>query len=199
MSSSPLILGVLISGNGSNLQAIIDACQEKRINAKLAVVVSDNKNAYGLQRAEEAGIPHFVVKRTAFASQKEFEEEIVSCLKRHSVQLVCLAGFMRIIGKNLLAAFPNHILNIHPSLLPAFPGLDAVKQAYDAKAKLAGCTVHVVDELMDHGPILLQASVEVTASDTYESLKAKILEQEHKIYPKVIQLIAEKKISLSTF
>jgi phosphoribosylglycinamide formyltransferase-1 len=178
-AAQKLPIGVLVSGNGTNLQAIIDACEAKR-----------------LARASRHKIPAAVVLRAPFPSKEAFEARIVQELSQRGVELVCLAGFMRIIGTTLLTAFPQRILNIHPALLPAFPGLHAQHQAVEYGVKVAGCTVHFVDERTDHGPIISQAAVEVREDDTAESLAARILEEEHRLYPAAIQLYAEGRLRI---
>ncbi len=187
-------LGVLISGRGSNLQAILDAIAEGRLDARVGVVVSNQADAQGLERAEKAGVPTAVVSHKDYDSREAFDEAVLAQLKNHDVDIVCLAGFMRILSSVLVRAFPSRILNIHPSLLPAFAGLHAQRQAVEHGAKVSGCTVHLVDEELDHGPILLQAPVPVEEGDSEESLSARILEQEHKLYPVAIQLILDGKV-----
>ncbi len=187
-------LGVLISGRGSNLQAILDAIAEGRLDARVGVVVSNQADAQGLERAERAGVPTAVVSHKDYDSREAFDEAVLAQLKNHDVDIVCLAGFMRILSSVLVRAFPSRILNIHPSLLPAFAGLHAQRQALEHGAKVSGCTVHLVDEELDHGPILLQTPVPVEERDSEESLSARILEQEHKLYPVAIQLILDGKV-----
>jgi len=198
MSNQPNIkLGVLASGNGSNLQAIIDACKKSEIAANVAVVISDNSDAYAITRADKSGIDAFTLLRKDFNTKSHFEEKIIEILKSHDVDLVCLAGYMRIIGKPFITAFPNRIINIHPALLPSFPGLNAQRQALKHGVKISGCTVHFVDEHVDHGPIILQASVPVLDDDDEETLKTRILEQEHMIYPKAIELFAKNRLKIN--
>jgi phosphoribosylglycinamide formyltransferase-1 len=187
-------LGVLISGRGSNLQAILDAIGEGRLDARVGVVVSNQAEARGLERANEAGVPTAVVSHKNYASREQFDEAVLAQLKAHDVGVVCLAGFMRILSPVLVRAFPDRILNIHPSLLPAFVGLHAQRQALEHGVKVSGCTVHLVDEELDHGPILLQAAVPVEEGDTEETLSARILEREHELYPKAIQLVLDGKV-----
>ena len=187
-------LGVLISGRGSNLQAILDAIAEGRLDARVGVVVSNQADAQGLERAEAAGVPTAFVSHKDYDSREAFDEAVLARLNEHDVDVVCLAGFMRILSPVLVRAFSNRVLNIHPSLLPAFVGLRAQRQAVDHGAKVSGCTVHLVDEELDHGPILAQASVRVEESDSEETLSARILEQEHKLYPEAIQLILDGKV-----
>ncbi|NLJ76825.1 MAG: phosphoribosylglycinamide formyltransferase [Peptococcaceae bacterium] len=191
-----LRLGVLASGRGSNLQSIMDAAKAGRINVEVAMVFSDNKDAFALERARKAGIPALHLNPRDFGSKDEYEQNILALLHEHGVQLVCLAGYMRIIGKVLLEAYPNMIINIHPALLPAFAGLHGQQQAWDYGVKFSGCTVHFVDEGMDTGPIIIQAVVPVYDDDTVDSLADRILAQEHKIYPQAIELIAEGKLKL---
>ena len=187
-------LGVLISGRGSNLQAILDAIAEGRLDARVSIVVSNQADAQGLERAEKAGVPTAVLSHEDYDSREAFDEAVLARLKKHDVDVVCLAGFMRILSPVLVRAFSNRVLNIHPSLLPAFVGLHAQRQAVEHGAKVSGCTVHLVDEELDHGPILLQAPVAVEERDSEESLSARILVQEHKLYPEAIQLILDGKV-----
>ncbi|SFQ97225.1 phosphoribosylglycinamide formyltransferase [Desulfoscipio geothermicus] len=181
-------LGVLASGRGSNLQSIMDACAAGQIPARVAVVISDKKDAYALERARCAGIPAVHVDLSNFTCKAEYEKEIVNILQKHGVDLVCLAGYMRLVGYTLLAAYPNRVMNIHPALLPAFPGLHAQEQAWRYGVKYSGCTVHFVDEGMDTGPVIMQAVVPVYDDDTADTLADRILEQEHRIYPEAIKL-----------
>ncbi len=184
-------IGVLISGRGSNLQAIIDAIAAGRLDARLAVVISNRPGAAGLERARTAGIDTVVISHRDFPSREDFDRRLASELRARGVDLVCLAGFMRLIGAPLLDAYPDAILNIHPSLLPAFPGLDAQRQAIDHGVRISGATVHLVTSDLDAGPIVLQASVPVEDGDTADTLAARILEQEHRIYPAAIQLVLD--------
>ncbi|TEB16144.1 Phosphoribosylglycinamide formyltransferase [Pelotomaculum sp. FP] len=193
---SKLRLGVLASGRGSNLQSIMDQAAAGKINAAVAVVISDKKDAYALERARMAGIPAGHINYSDFPSKDAYERSIVELLQQHGVELVCLAGYMRIVGKVLLAAFPNRVMNIHPALLPSFPGLHGQEQAWAYGVKFSGCTVHFVDEGMDTGPIILQAVVPVYDEDTADDLSARILEQEHKIYPEAIRLYAEGRLRI---
>lgn len=194
---SLLRLGVLASGRGSNLQAIIDACREERIPATVAVVISDNDDAYALERARSAGIPAVFIGPSHHSSRAEYEQRILLELREYGVELVCLAGYMRIVGPVLLGAYPNKIINIHPALLPAFPGLHAQQQAWAYGVRHSGCTVHFVDEGMDTGPIILQAVVPVLPGDTADDLAARILEQEHVIYPEAIKLFAQGRLAIA--
>lgn len=193
---SLLKIGVLASGRGSNLQALLDACARGNIPAEVAVVLSDCSDAYALQRARQSHVPACHVDPAAWPGREQYEQELVRLLQAHRVGLVCLAGYMRLVGRVMLQAFPDRIMNIHPSLLPAFPGLHAQKQALDYGVRFAGCTVHFVDEGMDSGPIILQAVVPVLESDDEASLAARILEQEHQIYPRAVDLFARGKLRL---
>ena len=184
-------LGVLISGRGSNLQALIDAIADGRLNASIAVVISNRADAAGLDRARAAGIEAITVSHRGFATREEYDRVLVKELRARDVGLVCLAGFMRLIGEPLIEAFPNRILNIHPSLLPAFPGLDAQSQAIDHGVKVSGVTVHLVTAELDGGPIVIQRAVPVMPDDTADTLAARILEQEHRAYPEAVQMILD--------
>jgi phosphoribosylglycinamide formyltransferase-1 len=191
--SDPL-LGVLISGRGSNLQAIIDAIAAKQLDAELAVVISNRSDAAGLERAAKAGIETVVLDhrdQTKFPTREDYDRELVKQLKARSVGLVCLAGFMRLLGPVFIDAFPNAILNIHPSLLPAFPGMNAQYQAWEHGVKHTGVTVHLVTAELDGGPIVLQETVPVRDEDDPDHLAARILEQEHRLYPRAIQIMLE--------
>ena len=189
-------LGVLISGRGSNLQAIIDACAKGQIPATVAVVISNDPLAPGLERAKKHQIPAVVIDNRNFQDKHTYELEIVKTLKQHEVGLVCLAGYMRIVGEVLLEHFPEKIINVHPSLLPSFPGLHAQKQALDHGVTVTGCTVHFVDSGCDTGPIIIQSAVPVKEDDTEETLSARILVQEHGIYPLAIEFIANDKLKI---
>lgn len=182
-------LGILISGRGSNLQAIIDAITEGRLDAQIAVVISNRAGAAGLQRAREAGLKTSVIDHRNFSARDDFDRALVAELRAHDVGLVCLAGFMRLVGTPMLAAFPTAILNIHPSLLPAFPGVDAQRQALEHGVKISGVTVHLVTPELDGGPIIVQRSVPVLDGDTVEMLSARILVEEHRAYPDAINLV----------
>ncbi len=189
-------IAVLVSGRGSNLQAIIDSIGNGHLNATITSVISDVEDAYALERARNAGIQTFFIDPKCFESKELYEKEILKVLKKDNAKLVLLAGYMRILGKTLLAAYKNRILNIHPALLPAFTGLHAQKQAFDHGVKVAGCTVHFVDEALDCGPIILQRCVEVKEDDTPETLADRILEQEHKIYPEAVKLFVENRLRI---
>ncbi|MDI6742287.1 MAG: phosphoribosylglycinamide formyltransferase [Smithella sp.] len=192
-----LNLGVLISGNGSNLQSIIDHIEQGSLKAVIKIVVSNNPDAYGITRAQKHGIPVVVIKNSDFKNKVGFDAELIRILKDHQVDLVVLAGFMRIITPDFLKAFPGRVMNIHPALLPSFPGLHAQKQAFDYGVKVSGCTVHFVDEGVDTGPIIIQASVPVLDDDTDDTLAARILKEEHRIYPEAIQLFADGRLEIS--
>ncbi len=190
-------IAVLVSGRGSNLQAIIDNIEKGTLSAELAVVISDQANAYALERAQKHNIPAIHLSTKGFKGKRdEYDALLVSELRERNVDLVCLAGFMRIITPTLIKAFPNRILNIHPSLLPSFPGLHVQKKAIDHGVKFSGCTVHFVDEGMDTGPIIIQAVVPVLDNDTEDSLSERILKQEHKIYSRAIQLFTEGRLAV---
>ena len=185
-------LGVLISGRGSNLQAIIDAIASKRLNAEIAVVISNRQDAAGLKRARAAGVDTLVLDHTSkaqFATREDYDRELVRLLKERQVSLVCLAGFMRLLTKVFLEAFPNAIVNIHPSLLPSFAGTNAQYQAWEHGVKWTGATVHLVTAELDGGPIVLQEPVPVKNGDDADTLAARILEREHHLYPLAIQLL----------
>lgn len=194
MSAGGRNLGVLISARGSNLQAILDAIGEGRLDARVSVVVSNVASAAGLERAERAGVATAVLSHRDFATREDFDTAIVARLREHDVDVVCLAGFLRILSPVLVRAFPGRILNIHPSLLPSFIGLHAQRQALEHGVKVTGATVHLVDEELDHGPILLQRAVPVLEDDDEESLSARILEEEHRLYPEAIALLLDGKL-----
>jgi len=189
-------IAVLVSGRGSNLQAIIDSIENKYLHVQISVVISDIGEAQALERARTHGIKAVHIDPKRFDSKESYETEILRVLDSHNVQLMLLAGYMKILGKTLLTAYKNRILNIHPALLPAFPGLHAQEQAFKHGVKVAGCTVHFVDEELDGGPIILQKCVEVKEDDTAQTLAERILEQEHKIYPEAIKLFAENKLRI---
>lgn len=183
-------VGVLISGRGSNLQALIEAQKAERLGARIAVVVSNVPAAAGLERARAAGIATEVVER-AGRSREEHDREVMAVLRHHLVELVCLAGYMRLLSPEFVRAYAGRILNVHPSLLPAFPGADAPRQAVAHGVKVSGATIHFVDEQLDGGPILLQEPVPVLDGDDAESLAARILEVEHALYPRAVRLVLE--------
>jgi len=183
-------VGVLVSGRGSNLQALIDAARRGELGGEVAVVVSNVESALGLERARKAGVP--AVFRDHRGKKREaFDAEIVEILQAHHVDLVCLAGFMRLLSPVFVRAFPGRIVNIHPALLPAFPGLEAQRQAWEHGAKVSGATVHLVDEGLDSGPIVAQEAVPVLSTDTPDTLAARILEAEHRLYPRAVRLLLE--------
>ena len=182
-------IAVLISGRGSNLQSIIDATAAGTLDATIAVVISNRAAAHGLTRARDAGIEALFINPKDYADRDAYDRAIVAALQARQVTLVCLAGFMRLIGAPLLDAFPQRILNIHPSLLPSFRGLDAQKQALDHGVRVAGATVHLVTSQLDDGPIVLQAAVPVLDDDTVDTLSARILIEEHRLYPEAIRLV----------
>lgn len=186
-------LGILISGRGSNMVAIVDAVASGEIpDSEVAVVIGDKPDAAGLAKARELDVETLVIERRG-RSREEHDADIIAELRERGVDLVCLAGYMRLLSANFVNAFPDRIINIHPSLLPAFPGLDAQKQAFDAGVEVTGCTVHFVDEHLDHGPVILQEEVKRLANDTVETLSARILEQEHGLYIAAIkQLVSDK-------
>jgi phosphoribosylglycinamide formyltransferase-1 len=191
VSSRSRVIGVLISGRGSNLQALIDAVADRRLDARIAVVISNTSSAAGLRRAEAAGIETLVLDHRAFLSRDDYDAALAAALLGRGVTVVCLAGFMRLIGAPLLTAFPDAILNVHPSLLPAFPGIDAQAQALRHGVRISGATVHLVTGELDGGPIIIQAAVCVLDDDTAESLAARILVEEHRIYPEAVQTILD--------
>jgi len=185
-----------VSGRGSNLQAIIDNIEKGALSAEIAVVISDQEDAYALERARKHKIPAVHIDAKRYGTRDTYDAALVGELKKRTVDLVCLAGFMRIVTPVLIKAFPNRILNIHPSLLPAFPGLHVQKKALNHGVKFSGCTVHFVDEGVDTGPIIIQAVVPVLDNDTENSLSERILKQEHKIYSRAIQLFAEGRLTI---
>ena len=185
-------LGVLISGRGSNLKAIIDAIAGRRLAASIAIVISNRADAPGLAHAERAGIETLVLSHQAFASREDYDRAMVRELSQRGVALVCLAGFMRLLSPVFVDAFPDRILNIHPSLLPKYPGLHPQQQALDAGATVSGATVHSVNKELDAGPVVLQREVPVVAGDSAATLAARILEVEHRLYPEAIQLVLDR-------
>ena len=190
-------LAVLVSGRGSNLQAIIDSIDREELDAHLSIVISNTKDAMALKRAEKHGIKTIFIDPSTYLNSKEYGKALVLKLKEFSIDLICLAGYMRILGEEVIQTFEKKIINIHPSLLPAFPGLNAQKQAINHGVKFSGCTVHFVDSGVDSGPIILQTVVPVYDNDDEKSLSKRILEQEHYLYPKAIKMIQEKKIRLN--
>src|SRR6185503_17098467 len=181
-------IAIMISGRGSNIAALLDAIREGRLDAEAGVVISNIEDAAGLTRARQQGVETLVISHKSRA-REEHDREIVAELSRRGVSLVCLAGYMRLLSPHFVRSFENRILNIHPSLLPAFPGIDAQRQALEHGVMITGCTVHIVDEQLDHGPIVMQRAVEVLEGDTVESLTSRILEQEHQIYPLAVSRV----------
>ena len=191
-----ITLGVLVSGTGSNLQAILDAVAQKKLDARVAVVVSNVAGAGGLERAREAGVETVVVDHKAYTDRRAFDAALVEVLRARGVEVVVLAGFMRLVTDVLLGAFPMRVVNVHPSLLPAFPGVHSQQQAFDYGVRVAGCTVHLVDGGTDTGPILAQGAVPVEEDDDAESLRLRILGREHELLPRVLQWMAEGRVTV---
>jgi len=189
-------IAVFLSGRGSNFEAIYRNSLAENSNFRITLVISDKKRAKGLETAAALNIPALYVRPRHFTSREEYELHLIRLLKDHRIDLICLAGFMRIISPVLIRAFPHRIINIHPSLLPAFPGLDAQQQALDAGVEVSGCTVHFVDEGVDSGPVILQAQVHVEPGDTEDSLSRRILKEEHRIYSEAIGLFFDKKLKI---
>jgi phosphoribosylglycinamide formyltransferase 1 len=182
-------IAILISGRGSNMVALADAVRDGRIaNAEIAIVISDQPNAAGLVKANELRIETLIIERRG-RSRAQHDREVVAALQARQIDLICLAGYMRVLSREFIAAYRGRILNIHPSLLPLFPGLDAQRQALEYGAESSGCTVHFVDEMLDGGPIIAQRVVPVLGDDTVESLSARILEEEHKLYPEAVAIV----------
>ncbi|UFS70429.1 phosphoribosylglycinamide formyltransferase [Geomonas sp. RF6] len=193
---SEIKIGVLVSGGGTNLQSIMDACAAGEINGRVVCVISNVADAFALERARQAGIPAIFLNHRDYAGRRSYDEALVEALKGHEVDLVVMAGFMRIITEVLLDPFPQAVMNIHPSLLPAFPGLYPQRQALEYGAKVSGCTVHFVDAGTDTGPIIAQAAVPVLENDTEEALSARILMEEHRIYPEAVKLFAQGRLTV---
>ena len=189
-------IGVLVSGRGTNLQAIIEAIEEGKIEGEIKVVISDNPDAYALKRAKQHNIETQYINFKKFKKREDYDKEIIKSLKEKKIDLVVLAGYMRILSPYFIRTYKNKIINIHPALLPSFPGLHAQKQAVEYGVKVSGCTVHFVDEGIDSGPIILQKAVEVNDDDTEESLTEKILKEEHQIYPQAIQLFSQGRLMI---
>jgi len=187
-------IGVLASGRGTNLQAIIEAVEDGRIEGKIKIVISDNSDAYALKRAEQNNIDTQYIDFKSFKNREDYDKEIIKSLEEKKIDLVVLAGYMRILSPYFIRTYKNKIINIHPALLPSFPGLHAHKQAVEYGVKVSGCTVHFVNEGVDSGPIILQKAVEVKDDDTEESLAERILREEHRIYPQAIQLFSQGKL-----
>jgi phosphoribosylglycinamide formyltransferase-1 len=194
MTTTALRVGVLISGRGTNLQALIDACARPDFPASIALVISNKADAYGLTRAEDAGIPTAVINHHDYPDRPSFDKAMDAALRGAGVDFVCLAGFMRILSEGFVEAWQDRLINIHPSLLPAFKGLDTHQRALDAGVRITGCTVHFVRPAMDDGPIIAQAAVPVLSGDDADRLAARILESEHVIYPLALRLVAEGKV-----
>jgi len=192
----PLALGVLISGSGTNLQALIDACDSGALDARVAVVISNKEAAYGLERARKAGIPAVHIDPAAAADYRAYNHAIRAALDDHGVELVVMAGYMRLLGTEVLRAYPGAVINLHPALLPAFPGASAIGDAFAYGVKVTGVTVHFADEEFDRGPIICQEPVRVEGSDTLETLEAKIHAVEHRLLPEAVGLIAARRVRL---
>ncbi|MEW5805786.1 MAG: phosphoribosylglycinamide formyltransferase [Acidobacteriota bacterium] len=189
-------IGILISGRGSNMVSIIEACKAGKTNAEVSLVISNEKDAPGLEKARSFGVETIVIDHRESKTREEHDAKMVRELKSRNVDLVCLAGYMRILSPCFVQEFQGRIMNIHPALLPAFPGLDVQQKAIDWGVKFSGCTVHFVDEKVDHGPIILQAIVPVLDYDTAETLAARILEEEHRIYPEAVRLFFDGKLKI---
>jgi phosphoribosylglycinamide formyltransferase-1 len=196
MPARRLRIGILASGSGTNFQALAEACRDQRIPAEVALLIVNVPGAGALVRAEKLGVPSKVIEHKRFADRAAFEKEVVAELKQAGVEVVCLAGFMRLVGQTLLDAFAGRMLNIHPALLPSFPGLNGIKQAFDYGVAITGCTVHFVDAGTDTGPILLQAAVPVLSDDTEQTLAERIHAEEHRLYPEAVKLIAEGRVAI---
>jgi len=192
-----LKIAVLISGSGSNLQSIINRIEQNVLDAEITLVLSNKKGAYGLERAACHGLKNMVVEHTSFGSREEFDKAMTSKIRDSGATAVILAGFMRILSPFFIGSFPGRILNIHPALLPSFPGVNGQKQAADYGVRISGCSVHFVDEKMDHGPIIIQAAVPGFAEDDAKSFGSRILTLEHRIFPQAIQWLAEKRLEIS--
>lgn len=192
----PASLGILASGHGSNMEAIAEACARGELAAKVSVVISDKKEAYVLERAKRRGIPHYFVDYSLYPNRRSYEEKVLDILHAHGVQYIVLAGYMRVVGEVLLQAYPQRILNIHPSLLPAFPGLSAIRKAYEYGVQITGVTVHFVDEGVDTGPILQQEVVPIGLEDSLESLEKKVHEVEHRLYKKALALLISGRVEI---
>ena len=187
---------MLASGRGSNFQSIIDAINNKNLKSQILLLITDNPSAYAIERAKKHDIEHLVIRPKEYSSRDDFYRKIAEELQKRDVGLVVLAGFMKIVGKPLIDAYPNRIMNIHPALLPSFPGLHGQKQAVEYGVRISGCTVHFVDEGMDTGPVIMQAAVPVYHSDTEDTLSERILKLEHKIYPEAIRLFSEGRLEV---
>lgn len=190
-------IAVLISGRGSNMKSLVDSCKARKIRAQVVVVLSNKDDAAGLDHARKAGIETVVISNKQYSNREDYDTEVVRALQLRNVDLVCLAGFMRLLSPVFVRAFPQKIMNIHPALLPAFPGLHAQRQAVEYGAKLTGCTVHFVDEGLDSGPVILQKSMEVLPDDTEESLSKRLLQIEHKCYVEAVRLFFENQLKVN--
>lgn len=196
MPEKRLRVGVLISGGGTNLQAIIDASRERTLDADVVVVIANHEAAHGLERARKAHVPAVWLDRAAYQTFSGYNHAIRETLESHEVDLVVMAGYMRLLGKEVLDAFPNRVVNIHPALLPSFPGASGIRDAWDYGVKVAGVTVHFANEKFDEGAIIAQRAVTIEPTDTLETFEAKIHEVEHRLYPQVIQWIAQRRVVL---
>ncbi len=194
--SDKVKIAILISGRGSNMLAIVGKVLDGTINGEVLLVISNNAGAEGLVRASELGIETLYLDHRNFDSREEYDREIISNLKKKDIELVCLAGFMRLLSPHFTEEYSGRIMNVHPSLLPSFPGVNGQQLALDYGVKITGCTVHFVDEKLDHGPIILQKTVPVEDSDTLELLSSRILEQEHIAYPEAVKLYCDRKITI---
>jgi phosphoribosylglycinamide formyltransferase-1 len=189
-------LAVLVSGNGTNLQALLDATRSPSYPAEVALVLSNTPDAFALERARKAGVPTQVVPHGRFSNREDFEDALIAAIEKAGAELVALAGFMRVLSPRFVRRFSNRILNVHPALLPAFPGTNAIEQAWNYGIKVTGVTVHLVDEGTDTGPIVLQEAIEVSPKETLESLEKKVHSVEHKLFPEAVRLLAEGKLKV---
>ncbi|MDF1542775.1 MAG: phosphoribosylglycinamide formyltransferase [Anaerosomatales bacterium] len=196
MEPDRMRIGVLISGSGTNLQAIIDATEEGRLDAEVAVVISNKENAYGLERAGKADVPAVWIDRTEYTTFRAYNEAIRDVLLEYEVDVVAMAGYMRLLSTEVLDAFPDRVVNIHPSLLPSFAGPSGIREAFEYGVKVTGVTIHFANEKFDEGPIIAQEVVEVAEDDTIQSLEERIHEAEHRLYPRVLQLLAEGRVAI---
>lgn len=195
-SARKMKVAVLVSGNGSNLQALLDACAAASYPAEVSLVISNKPGAFALERAIKAGVPHQTISHKDFANRESFEDALIASIEKAGAELVVLAGFMRVLSPRFVRRFPNRILNIHPALLPSFPGTHAIEQAWNYGAKVTGVTVHLVDEGMDTGPIVLQQAIEISSKETLETLEKKVHSVEHVLYPEAVRLFAEGRLSV---
>ncbi|MEG1397285.1 MAG: phosphoribosylglycinamide formyltransferase [Raoultibacter sp.] len=194
--TDPLKIGVLLSGSGTNLQALIDAIAEGSLNAEIVEVIASRPDAYGLKRAQQAGIPTCSLNREVYADPRVANEAIATELTRAGAEYVVMAGYMRMLGEEVLDAFPDKVINLHPALLPSFTGAHAISDAFEAGVKVTGITVHFANAEYDKGPIIAQRALDVREDDTLESLEARIHEVEHKLYPEVLRLVADRRVSI---